>query len=92
MSYTTAQISVYPLGTGDLSERIDRFIKRLTERGLVVRVGPMSSHIEGETSVIFDALKEAFDEIAATGEVVLNATFSNACPAWFEPVEKGKGT
>jgi uncharacterized protein YqgV (UPF0045/DUF77 family) len=90
MSYISAQISVYPLGAGDLSERIERFVQSLTERGLEVRVGPMSSHTAGESEIVFSALRHAFDEIAAGGEVVLTATFSNACPAWFAPEERGK--
>ena len=80
MSYITAQISLYPLGTDDISNEIDRFVKNLREKGLEVRVGPMSSHVEGESKILFDALGRAFDEIASKGQVVLTATFSNACP------------
>jgi uncharacterized protein YqgV (UPF0045/DUF77 family) len=90
MSFISAQISVYPLGTDDLSEKIDRFIQSLADDDLVVHVGPMSSYIGGESDRVFEALRRAFDEIAAGGEVVLTATFSNACPAWFTPVERAK--
>lgn len=90
MPYISAQISVYPLGSGDLSKKINQFIQSLVDKDLVVRVGPMSSHIEGESDIIFAALQHAFDEIAAGGEFVLTATFSNACPAWFKPEEIGK--
>jgi uncharacterized protein YqgV (UPF0045/DUF77 family) len=84
MSYITAQISLYPLGTDDISNEIDRFVKNLREKGLEVRVGPMSSHVGGESKVLFDALGQAFDEIASKGRVVLTATFSNACPTWYD--------
>jgi uncharacterized protein YqgV (UPF0045/DUF77 family) len=92
MSSITAQISLYPLGTDDISSKIQRFTDTLIQRGLSVRVGPMSSHIEGESELLFDAVRLAFDEIA-TGDnkVVLTATFSNACPPWFEPEEKRNG-
>jgi uncharacterized protein YqgV (UPF0045/DUF77 family) len=85
MSSITAQISLYPLGTDDISSKIQRFTDKLIEQGLIVRVGPMSSHIEGDSELLFEALRIVFDEIASSGEVVLTATFSNACPVWFEP-------
>lgn len=90
MPFITAEISLYPLVTGDVSESIDGFIEVLTERGLTVRVGPMSSYIEGEADVVFDALRDAFDEIARESQVVLSVTVSNTCPAWFEPEERKK--
>ncbi len=85
MPSITAQISLYPLGTDDISSKIQHFADKLIEQGLIVRVGPMSSHVEGESELLFDALRLAFEEIAVSGEVVLTATFSNACPVWFEP-------
>ena len=40
----------------------------------------MSTQITGEAGVVFVALKEAFVEAAATGDVVMTVTVSNACP------------
>jgi uncharacterized protein YqgV (UPF0045/DUF77 family) len=91
MPFITAEISLYPLGTDDASVSIDGFIDALTERGLTVRVGSMSSYIEGESDVVFDAIKSAFDDISQELPVVLSVTVSNTCPAWFEPEERTKG-
>jgi len=91
MPLITAEVSLYPLGTSNTSESIDGFVRVLTERGLTVRVGSMSSYIEGESDVVFDALKHAFGEIAPKHPVVLSVTVSNTCPAWFEPEERTKG-
>ena len=91
MPFITAEVSLYPLGGGDASESIDGFVRALTERGLTVRVGSMSSYIEGESDVVFDTLKDAFNEVAQKHAVVLSATVSNTCPAWFEPKERTKG-
>ena len=91
MSFITAEISLYPLGAGNASESIDGFIDALTKRGLTVRVGAMSSYIEGEADVVFDALKDAFGDIARKNPIVLSVTVSNTCPAWFEPEERKKG-
>lgn len=91
MPFITAEVSLYPMGTGDASTNIDGFIDTLTERGLTVRVGSMSSHIEGKSDVVFDALRDAFGDIAQKTPVVLSITVSNTCPAWFEPEERMKG-
>jgi len=91
MPFITAQVSLYPLGTGDLSKCIDGFVDVLTGRGLTVRVGSMSSYVEGESDVVFDALKDAFNRVAPRYPVVLNITVSNTCPAWSEPEERKQG-
>ena len=91
MPFITAEISLYPMGTGDASESIDGFVRTLTERGLTVRVGSMSSYVEGKSDVVFDALRDAFGDIAPHHPVVLSVTVSNTCPAWFEPEERKKG-
>lgn len=84
MSYITVQISLYPLSTKDVSEKIDSFLAVLKGEGLEVKMGPMSSYIEGESEKVFDALKMAFEETSLHSKIVLTATFSNACPAWFD--------
>jgi len=61
-------------------ESIDQFVARLQQCGLPTEIGPMSSRIEGDSSSLFRALGEAFDAVAAHGEVVLTAKISNACP------------
>lgn len=39
----------------------------------------MSTHIEGEEGIVFEALRRAFRGAAEDAEVVLVATVSNAC-------------
>ena len=76
----TAQVSLYPLGKSALSPAIDEALRILREHGLEVEVGPMSSLVAGEETVIFTALQSAFSRVAEQGPVVMVATFSNACP------------
>lgn len=76
----SAQISVYPLGQGRLSPAIEAVHGALSDRGLAPQVGPMSTIVVGDDTLIFAALSEAFAKAAATGEVVMTITVSNACP------------
>jgi len=76
----TAQMSLYPLDQADLSPAIDEALCILREHGLEVEVGPMSSLVAGEETVVFTALQSAFSRVAEQGPVVMVATFSNACP------------
>jgi uncharacterized protein YqgV (UPF0045/DUF77 family) len=76
-----AEVSLYPLRTLSLGEVIAEFLDRLRQSGLVVELGPMGSRIEGESGELFGALHEAFDAVAAGGDVVLTLTMSNACPS-----------
>ncbi len=76
-----AEVSLYPLRTPSLSEAINGFLGRVRRPGLVVEVTPMSTRIEGESGELFQALREAFDAVAAGRDVVLTLTVSNACPS-----------
>ncbi len=76
----SAQISIYPLRQEHLTPAIEAFTRALEAHGLRSEVGPMSTQITGEAGVVFAALKEAFVEAAATGDVVMTVTVSNACP------------
>jgi uncharacterized protein YqgV (UPF0045/DUF77 family) len=76
----SAQISLYPLRQERLSPAISALQAALGAPGLQVTPGPMSTLVTGEASVLFDALKGAFDRAAATGHVVMTVTVSNACP------------
>ena len=75
-----AEVSVYPLRTEELSGSIDAFCRSLTDDGLELVFGPMSTRVSGESEEVFDAIKRAFDKIARHYEVVLNVKLSNACP------------
>ncbi len=75
-----AQVSLYPLRRPTLMGPIDLFLERLRQAGLSVEIGPMSSHVSGESSDLFRALGEAFEVVARDSDVVLTVTVSNACP------------
>lgn len=81
MQLISAQVSLYPLRQMSLSEPIDHLLRALDSRGLEVRPGPMSTLVLGSTEDLFDGLKQAFQEAADRGQVVMVATFSNACSA-----------
>jgi len=76
----SAQISVYPLRQERLSPAVEAVRQALEDRGLQPQVGPMSTVVTGEAAAIFAALQEAFARAAATGQVVMTVTVSNACP------------
>jgi uncharacterized protein YqgV (UPF0045/DUF77 family) len=76
----SAQVSLYPLGSEDLSPAIDTALSILREHGLNVDPGPMSTLIAGDDETVFAALQAAFQRVAGQGRVVLVVTLSNACP------------
>jgi uncharacterized protein YqgV (UPF0045/DUF77 family) len=76
----TAQVSLYPLRQETLSPTIDEALHIFQVHGLHVEPGAMSSLITGDDATIFAALQEAFYQAAGQGQVVMVATFSNACP------------
>ena len=75
-----AEVSIYPLRQSDLTRLIQQFVEGIKNNKLQVRVGPMSSLIEGDSQVVFQSLREEFERLAKEYEVVLTAKISNACP------------
>jgi uncharacterized protein YqgV (UPF0045/DUF77 family) len=76
----SVQVSLYPLRQVHLSPAIQALRDALTAAGLQPQVGPMSAMVTGEATVVFAALHDAFRRAAATGQVVMTVTLSNACP------------
>lgn len=76
----SAQISIYPLRQDDLGPAVDSVRAALAAHGLSPQVGPMSTLVVGEDTIVFAALGEAFATAAETGAVVMTVTISNACP------------
>jgi uncharacterized protein YqgV (UPF0045/DUF77 family) len=76
----SAQVSVYPLGQGDLTPAIQAAWKAFCARGLNYQPGPMSTLLEGDTEKVFAALRDAFQAATAQGATVMVVTVSNACP------------
>jgi uncharacterized protein YqgV (UPF0045/DUF77 family) len=77
----SAQISVYPLRQQHLGPAIEAVRASFEKQGLVPEVGPMSTLVNGDAARIFDAVREAFESVAETGNVAIVLTLSNACPA-----------
>lgn len=75
----TCQFSIYPLREPHLGPALDRAMEGVRSAGLAPQVGAMSTYIEGDEDVVFEALRKAFRRAAEDGELVLVATVSNAC-------------
>lgn len=80
MTKISVQVSLYPLRRESIGPPIREAVRHFREQGLEVRVGEMSTLIWGEERKIFEALQEVFRRTADQGDVVMNVTFSNACP------------
>ena len=80
MSIMSAQVSLYPLRKRKLSTAIDEAQRIFYEHGLQVTPSSMSTVITGAEEAVFMALQAAFRRTAGQGQVVMVATFSNACP------------
>jgi uncharacterized protein YqgV (UPF0045/DUF77 family) len=74
------ELSIYALGKSSQSPVIGKFIKILEENGLEIEIGRMSSIVTGDSSIVFPALQDAFDNTAQESDIILTAKFSNACP------------
>ena len=92
MAGIAAQVSLYPLRQEALSPAIDEALQISRDHGLDVESGAMSTTITGDAAAIFAALQEAFLRATEQGEVVLVATFSNACPVSGKTGETVTGT
>jgi uncharacterized protein YqgV (UPF0045/DUF77 family) len=76
----SCQFSLYPLGVQDLGPPIDAAVVELASLGLETEVGPMSTYVTGNSGLIFEGLRRAFDAAVREGHVVMTVTVSNACP------------
>ena len=75
-----AQVSICPLRTESLSGPIGEFCRILKEKGLKVQMRTMDSLIMGQLDIVFEALQQAFGQIAEKYNVVMDCKISNACP------------
>ena len=75
-----AEVSLYPLRTQDLGGVVELFCRRLSETAMELDVGPMSTRISGDAKEVFDALGDAFEQLATDNQIVLTMKVSNACP------------
>ena len=75
-----AEISLYPLRCNDLTVPIWQFAELLKANNLKVEIGPMSTLVSGDSQIVFENLKKAFERLAAEYKVVMTVKISNACP------------
>ena len=75
-----AEVSLYPLRCSGLAEPIRQFVELLENNQLKVETGRMSTFVTGESQVIFENLKKAFERLAEEHKVVMTVKISNACP------------
>lgn len=75
-----AEISLYPLKESQISAYIDEFQNVIQQAGVSIRVGSMSTIIYGEREAVFQAVSDAFAQVADQCKVVLIVKYSNACP------------
>jgi uncharacterized protein YqgV (UPF0045/DUF77 family) len=80
MPVVSAQVSVYPLRSQQVSVVVAETIEELRRSGLDTRPGSMSTVVVGADDDVFAALAAAFRSAAERGEVVMVVTVSNACP------------
>ena len=73
-----AEISLYPVGSSDVTREIVEFLDTVKTEGVRVEMGRMSSVLAGESDEVFRALHKAFDHAAMNGRVVLVSKITNA--------------
>lgn len=66
-----AEVSLYALGEKDLAPFIYSFVRRLERPGLTIEPGPLSTLVAGESELVFQALREAYEELGLTGRRAL---------------------
>jgi uncharacterized protein YqgV (UPF0045/DUF77 family) len=75
----TAQVSLYPLRQESLAPVIGETLQILRDSALEVEPDTMSTLLVGDETTVFEALQAAFHHAAKQSQVVMVATFSNAC-------------
>lgn len=80
MALMMAQVSIYPLREKEIGPAIEKAWDIFQEHGLDVHPGPMSTRIVGDEDAVFAALQDAFHTTGSGTDLVMVATFSNACP------------
>jgi len=78
--HVSAQVSVYPLRTADLTPAVEAVWEVFRSSQLSITAGTMSTIVEGASEDVFAALQQAFDGVADAGAAVMVVTVSNACP------------
>jgi uncharacterized protein YqgV (UPF0045/DUF77 family) len=73
-----AEVSIYPLKTGDGSAVITNSIEQLNGSGVNYSVGSISTFLRGSEEQVWGSLQEMFHTARARGEVSMVVTITNA--------------
>ncbi len=91
MNSISSQVSIYGLGGTDTSAVVRDFVQRLEGHDVAFEIGSMSTVVWGPEAEVWAALREGYAAASELGAVVMNVTFSNACPLP-TPEESDDGT
>ncbi len=75
-----AEVSFYPLRTERIGAAINKFVDTLEQEDVEVSIGPMSTRLKGEADKVFEAVRQAFAQVAEEYPSVLVLKLSNSCP------------
>lgn len=75
-----AEVSFYPLRTERIGTAINKFVETLEQQDVEVSIGPMSTRLTGEADKVFEAVRQAFAQVAEEYPAVLVLKLSNSCP------------
>lgn len=78
-THVRAEVSLYPLRQAALRDPIEAAVEIFRNAGLEPVVGAMSTAIQGNRSLLFTALDQAFEAASAKGDLVMTIHVSNAC-------------
>ncbi|MFO8035637.1 MAG: tRNA (N6-threonylcarbamoyladenosine(37)-N6)-methyltransferase TrmO [Anaerolineales bacterium] len=89
MAQIMAQVSIYPLREKEIGPAIEKAWDIFTRHGLDIHPGPMSTRIVGDENTVFAALQDVLHTTGSGTDMVMVATFSNACPESSEATTQG---
>ncbi len=73
-----AEVSIYPLKTGNASAVINNAINSLNDHEIEYTVGSISTHLHGSEGQVWDSLQQMFNRARESGEVSMVVTITNA--------------
>ena len=75
-----AQISYYPLNSGNINEEVDEVLSIIQTYDLGVKTNEMSTIVAGETAKVYQMLQEITESMQSRDqEFVMNVTLSTSC-------------
>ncbi len=75
------QFTIYPLCTSQVGEVLEAALGEISTIGLEIKIGKMSTGMQGEGARVFAAQQSAYNRVAKMGDVVMTVTVSSACGA-----------